>query len=326
MAFVKFMSNPTLRSRAEAALDSIAGKEARALGVDPLPYVVSAGDAIEAMLADFLIRSSATEQEKAQILKHDLKTLIDDCQAASGISLSTKHLCHGVREMRNLVHPTRAARTGDVISLSHLEAATRVAELVRSELQANTPRPPKGGAEDLWSDVLWNDVLGQMLDELVEALPREERVGLLLEVIPAELAEVDDPDDFETDMTVEYARRFAVATLPRVSKAVRRRYWEWLSQRLREVDRPDFQGFYIYSCFIAVHLNDASKTVRDFLVAYVVTYMGVQEDCLVAHVPRGRRPVPQAVSRRSLGPCARSLCGEGSGRETEGKMCRGSHR
>lgn len=59
----------------------------------------------------------------------------------------------------------------------------------------------------MWSDVVRNDVLWQMPDEPVEALSREERVRLLLEVISAEVADVDHADDFETDLTVEYARR-----------------------------------------------------------------------------------------------------------------------
>lgn len=280
MAYVKFMSNATLRDRAGAALDSIASKEAREFGADPLPYVIKAGDAIEAMLADFLIRLAKTEEEGVRRLKQDLKTLIDDCETAGGISLCTKHLCHGVREMRNLVHPTRAARTGQVISSSHFEAAARVAALVRSEVQANTPVPPRSDAEELWLDLEWNDVLELTLGELVDALPRPERSRLLLEVIPAQMAEIDISDNYDANIIPDRAWRCATAALPRVSKAVRHSYWEWLSQKLRELDHSEDQDLYLHACFIATHLNDARKVTRDFLVAYVVSFLKTQRTVL----------------------------------------------
>lgn len=280
MADLKFMSNAMLKRRAESALESLPNQGVPLYIPDPLPHVVAAGDAIEAMLANFLINRATTEQETTRILKQDLKSLIDDCEAAGGISLSTKHLCHGVREMRNLVHPTRAARTGQTLRQSHLQAAARIAMLVGSELDHNTPRPPLSAADQLWRDLEWNDVLELTLGEVVDALPRVERIKLLLDVIPAQLAEIDVSDEYEANIVPERAWKLATATLPRVSKGVRRSYWEWLAGRLRGIDDSDLQVTCLHAGFIAVHLKDASRVSRDFLVAYVVSYLRTQKTVL----------------------------------------------
>lgn len=270
MWLVDFMGDPTLQKRAQAALESVGSEAARDPGGDPIPFVVSAGDAVEALLADYLLKMHGDDGSRESILYLRLEMLIEEAYQTGGISDATKNLCHGVRLMRNLSHSTKEARTGDFVTIDHVKVAAAVAGLVRLETYNNSPKPDVTEAEGLWVDIEFNPNLWGTIDALVAELSRPERVEFL-EVVRREVsAAAAETDKDYRGAIAGLGRDCAKAALSLVPKRVRSDHVEALSATLRGVGTPRDAIHILEGMLFAELLDDIPAVKRRFLLDYII--------------------------------------------------------
>jgi len=197
--------------------------------------------------------------------------MIRKCRQLEGIGEVTEALCDCVRVARNLVHPGREARTGEVVTLAHVHVSAAAAEIVRSVLQSRIGRLRSSPARNLWNAICRNPTLQDTAEDLVLELSKASRREFLLEVLPQEAQEFYPWADDEPLPAL--ARACSITALASASKTLRRQSGTVLVSLLRgQTDYADGMVA-LESLFVAKHLGDFTARDRRWILSYVVALL-----------------------------------------------------
>lgn len=181
---------------------------------------VLSGSIVEALLVDYLVSTKNPSRPPKDPLKLDLGEAIAICKTENAISERTADLCSVIRSYRNLIHPGRMIRLAE--PHPDRESATIAAalvEIIAAEL-AKVRRAVAGlTAEQLMSKIERDANCIPLLKHLLAEVNDEQRLRLLLELIPNAYSRLD-PDDAFDDRPDRFATAFRM-TLENSSPAIR---------------------------------------------------------------------------------------------------------
>jgi len=146
---------------------------------------VLAGSIIEALLIDYLVATPETPRTLKDPLKCDLSEAIAICQNEDAISNRAASLCSVIRSYRNLIHPGRQIRTGELPpSKTSAGIAVSVVDLVIEEI-ANKRKKTLGlTAEQIASKVVRDVNALTILKHLLSDASPTQLERLLTDVLP----------------------------------------------------------------------------------------------------------------------------------------------
>ncbi len=153
---------------------------------------VLAGSIIEAILVDYLVASG---YQKKNPLNMSLSEAITACKEEKILSEKTEQISHAIRSYRNLIHPGRLIRLGEIANENGARIAQALVEVVVGEV-AETRREKYGyTAEQIVRKIESDPSTTAILEYLLKSTNEFEKERLLLNVIPQEyfhLAALDE--------------------------------------------------------------------------------------------------------------------------------------
>lgn len=161
--------------------------------------LVIAGSIVEALLVDYLIASAYQEKKGTDPLTMTLNDIVAACRSEGILSSRTADLCSVVRSYRNLIHPGRAVRLGDVADEANARIADSLVAVIVNEV-AKARRAAFGlTAEQILSKLERDSASLAILPHLLQSAAEHEKEKLLLGVLPRAYIETDarDDDDYE---------------------------------------------------------------------------------------------------------------------------------
>jgi hypothetical protein len=212
MASFDFISGDDFRSLLERDYEELSScVEAKAWKA----ACVLAGSIVEAVLIDYLIALSYTEQDP---LKMDLHHVISACEQESILRAKTVQLSHAIQSYRNLIHPGRSVRLSEEVGDNEALIALKLVEIIIAEVSAHKQRTYGYTAEQIISKLERDPSAVSIMHHLLDSMKPHEIERLLLKVIPEKhyectsrlqviREEVDiDPFSAETITTLETFR------------------------------------------------------------------------------------------------------------------------
>ena len=142
---------------------------------------VLAGSITEAVLVDYLL---ARGYKKTDPLKMELGEIITACQREGILTDKTVGLTSAIRLYRNLIHPARAVRLGEVIDQSGARIAGPLVDVVIGEVASHKARTYGPTAEQIVSKVERDPSAISVMRQLLRDAKPIEIERLLLTVLP----------------------------------------------------------------------------------------------------------------------------------------------
>jgi hypothetical protein len=143
---------------------------------------VLAGSIVEAVLIDYLISEGIVDREAG--LKLDLGGAIEKCKEKGVISGKTADLSSAIRSYRNLIHPGRAARLQEKISIETAVVANSVVSMVLSEIAELRKSTYGLTAQQIVAKIEKNSGAEAILGHLIKETKPREIEKLLLILLP----------------------------------------------------------------------------------------------------------------------------------------------
>jgi hypothetical protein len=179
---------------------------------------VLAGSIIEAVLVDYLL---ARRYQKKDPLKMELGEMITACQQEGILSDKTVGLTSAIRLYRNLIHPGRAVRLGEIIDENEARLAHPLVDIVVREVAAHKEKTYGPTADQIVSKVESDPSAISVARHLIRSAKPVEIERLLLDVIPRRYFELVGGGALETEAplpSLEECFRSAVGAAPSETK------------------------------------------------------------------------------------------------------------
>jgi hypothetical protein len=148
---------------------------------------VLAGSIIEAVLADYLL---ARRYQKKDPLKMELADMITACQQEGILTDKTVGLTNAIRLYRNLIHPGRAVRLGEVANENAARVAQPLVEIVIEEVACHKEKTYGPTAEQIVSKVERDPSAISVVRHLLRSAKPVEIERLLVDVAPRRYLEL----------------------------------------------------------------------------------------------------------------------------------------
>lgn len=145
---------------------------------------VLAGSIIEAILIDYLVTSEYQKKSSFDPLKMTLAQAISACREENVSSEKTEHLSHVIRSYRNLIHPGRSVRLGEIANEQGAIIAHALIEIIVEEIAANKKQNYGYTAEQIITKLEQDYTAIAILEHLLKETSEYEKERLLLSVIP----------------------------------------------------------------------------------------------------------------------------------------------
>lgn len=150
---------------------------------------VLAGSIIEAVLIDYLI---AIDYKKQDPLKMDLNKAISACEEEGILSQKTVGASNAIRSYRNLIHPGRSVRLGEVIDENGAKIAQALVEIIVGEISTRKKETYGYTAEEIVSKLERDSSAVAILGHLLKGANQFEIERLLLRAIPQRYFELKE--------------------------------------------------------------------------------------------------------------------------------------
>jgi len=151
MSNFEFISNEAFRTSLESDYSEL--EKCIEVGAWKAAHVL-AGSIVEATLVDYLLSTDFPSRCKEDPLRFDLGEIISTCRAENIISQRVEDLSTVIREYRNLIHPGRFARTGDIVDNDSALIAKSLVVLIAKEVTAKRKEAYGLTAEQIVSKVI----------------------------------------------------------------------------------------------------------------------------------------------------------------------------
>ena len=173
---------------------------------------VLAGSIIEAILIDYLVTSDYQKKSSSDPLKMTLAQAILACRQENVLSEKTEHLSHVVRSYRNLIHPGRSVRLGEIANEHGAIIAHALIEIIVEEIAANKKQNYGYTAEQIITKLEQDYTAIAILEHLLKETSEYEMERLLLSVIPKQYFHFmnleDEPQDLLSSLVTCYRLSF----------------------------------------------------------------------------------------------------------------------
>lgn len=160
---------------------------------------VIAGSIVECLLIDYLISTPNPARPSKDPLKMDLSDAINICKEEKVISDRTADLCSVIRSYRNLIHPGRMVRLNESLpNQNTCDIAVALIDIIVGEV-SKTRRATAGlNGEQILSKILRDSNCLSILPHLMNEVNDEQRLTLLLSLLPKAYFDYQDVDDFDS--------------------------------------------------------------------------------------------------------------------------------
>lgn len=187
---------------------------------------VLAGSIVECLLVDYLISTPNPERSQKDPLKMDLSEAINICKEEKVISDRTADLCSVIRSYRNLIHPGRMVRLNESLpNQNTCDIAVALINLIVLEV-SKTRRATAGlNAEQILSKILRDANCLSILPHLMNEVSDEQRLLLLLKLLPEACFDYHDTDEFDSTkdrISIAFRSVFDSATIEIKKKVVQK--------------------------------------------------------------------------------------------------------
>lgn len=232
---------------------------------------VLAGSIVECLLIDYLISTPNPARPSKDPLKMDLSEAINICKEEKVISDRTADLCSVIRSYRNLIHPGRMVRLNESLpDQNTCDIAVALIDIIVSEV-SKTRRATAGlNGEQILSKVLRDANCLSILPHLMNEVNDEQRLSLLLNLLPQAYFDYQDIDEFDvTKERISSAFRsiFEFATIE-IKKTVAQKYVKILKEE--DGDSVDNYKKAFFKANDLEFIDESSfKMVREHLLAAV---------------------------------------------------------
>jgi hypothetical protein len=166
---------------------------------------VLAGSIIEALLLDCLQSSGYSGCSASGLLRMDLGQLITTCRAENILSAKSADLSSVVRTYRNLIHPGRLVRLGEVVNQHGATIAQSLVEIIVEEVAARKKETYGYTAEQIANKIESDLTAVSIISHLLRDAKPQEIERLLVKILPGRL--FDLCQDFFDDEEAEWTRR-----------------------------------------------------------------------------------------------------------------------
>ncbi len=173
---------------------------------------VLVGSMIETVLLDYLLTTDFLSRTKSDPLQMDLGQLIAACEKEGVLTSKTVQLSSAIKSYRNLIHPGRAVRLGEVVDENGGTVARALLQIVVNEVAARKKGKYGYTAEQIVGKLERDASAMAILPHLLKEVAEVERQRLLLRVIPNryfELYGAYQEDPFEDPLTAEKRERLS---------------------------------------------------------------------------------------------------------------------
>jgi hypothetical protein len=173
--------------------------------------LVLVGSVVEALLVDHLISTDYKTRVGTDPLKMHLGELIVACQKETILSEKTASLSSVIQKYRNLIHPGRSVRLGEVASKSAAIVAGELLQMIVDEISARKRAQYGYTAEQIVKKLERDQSAMSIHKHLLSDVPAFEIERLLLKVIPRRYFELDTAiDGFGPEPDTEGQSRLAM--------------------------------------------------------------------------------------------------------------------
>ncbi len=145
---------------------------------------VLAGSIIETILIDYLLMSDYQKRSPTDPLDMDLFKAIVACRKEQVISERTEQLSHAIRSYRNLIHPGRTIRVGEIANERGAKIAQILVEIIVDEISEQRKKQYGYTAEQIVRKLESDPSVIPILDDLLKNTHRIEMERLLLRILP----------------------------------------------------------------------------------------------------------------------------------------------
>jgi hypothetical protein len=254
--------------------------------------LVLIGSMVEALLVDHLVATEYQKRSGTDPLKMQLGQLIDACIRENALSAKTAALSTVIQGYRNLIHPGRSVRLGEIASKSGAIVAGELLQMIVDELAANKRARYGFTADQIVNKLERDESAISIHKHLLKDVPAHEIERLLLKVIPNRYFELEtvggefepEPDRAgQSRLAVCFRSAFGTASEETKEKVTRR----FLSI-LKEEDQ--YKVFaYETAFFRAADLRYLSspdgKLVKDHLLSRVQKDLSVELIAAIEGLP-----------------------------------------
>ena len=152
---------------------------------------VLAGSIIEAILTDYLIYSGYQKRFKSDPLTMNLNEIINACRKENIISEKAANLSHVIRSYRNLIHPGRSIREGEVADENGSIIAEVLVKIIVEEISNSKKANYGNTAEQIITKLKKDSSATAILEDLLKNTNSSEIERLLLKIIPEQYFEIE---------------------------------------------------------------------------------------------------------------------------------------
>ncbi len=231
---------------------------------------VAAGSIVEALLIDNLLVSPNPQRKQKNLLTLDLGTAIDISIEEKILTTRTADLCSVIRSYRNLIHPGRQIRLGEISpGKDSASIAQSLVEIIVSEL-AKIRRQQVGlTAEQIVSKVVRDSQALTILKHLIPEVSEGQRERLLLDLFPQAHSSYSDDDDDPFDTVKSRLAAAYRLTLESSSRPIRERVASEFVRILREEDGSVVSNYcaaFFTGADLAYVVDQAKPLVKGYIL------------------------------------------------------------
>lgn len=217
MASFDFISGEDFRSSLEAdyteLISAISNKQWKAAHV-------LAGSIIEAILVDHLIASEYQKKTSHDPLSMTLNEAISACRKEKILSERTEHLSHVIRSYRNLIHPGRSIRLGEIANEKGAKIAQLLLEMIIEEISALKKKNYGYTAEQILTKIENDPSAKAIILHLLKETNEYEKERLMLNLIPkqySELIPIEEQGTEEIQSSLEKCFRLSLDSVSEIT-------------------------------------------------------------------------------------------------------------
>lgn len=194
---------------------------------------VLAGSIIEAVLIDYLMAQQLVERTAALTL--DLAKVIDLAKQHKIISVRASDLSTVIRDYRNLIHPGRAIRLGDTVTIDTAQIAVSVVTIIVGEVSKKRLENYGYTAEQIAAKLERDSSASAIIRHLLQETKEREVERLIFSILPQRYLELMD-SEFSPDHVLDSFADCFRAAVDCGSDNLKTKAAKWLVSLLKEED------------------------------------------------------------------------------------------
>lgn len=172
---------------------------------------VLAGSIIEAILIDYLIVVNYQKNGATNPLNMSLAEAVSACRRENIISQKAADLSSVIRQYRNLIHPGRAVRLGEVPDENGAKVAEALVNIIIDEISARKQKTYGYTAEQIATKIERDSSAMVIMEDLMRGANQLELERLLLKIIPDRYFELMVNEAFLGNTLASLAEAFRLA-------------------------------------------------------------------------------------------------------------------